>query len=132
MYLIFGVFLYMLYEKGEGGYMFFFKKKQILIMNCRLSVCLHFDGFSLLLFQVYWILIIKNRDFNRKKLRHNTFHKYCCGWVDHTNVSAVYLVHLIEEIILRWYAIPKHFLIQIHACIKVNIPQPSALTCNDL
>ena len=35
-------------------------------------------------------------------------------------------------LILRWYAIPKHFLIQIHAFIKVNMPQPSALTCNDL
>jgi len=55
--------------------------------------------------------------------------------VNHTHVSAVYLVHLqnvIEEVILRWYAIPKHFLIQIHACIKVDMPQPSALTCNDL
>ena len=65
-------------------------------------------------------------------MRHTTFHNYCSGWVNYTHVSAVYLVHLIKEIILWWYAIPKHVLIQIHACIKVNMPHPSALTCNDL
>lgn len=54
-------------ERGRGIYVFLKKK---IIMNCRLSVCILVDGFSLLLFQVYLILIIKNRDFIRKKLRH--------------------------------------------------------------